>query len=85
VFDVEAGKYGCCPAPAKPLWDNQTKSGQNNLPPSKDRWKIRSTTYKGIATAMAEQWGSQIINDHTNGFAGGSVGKKTIQNGLLFN
>lgn len=29
------------------------------LPPSTDRWKIRSTTYKGIAEAMAEQWGSQ--------------------------
>jgi len=27
------------------------------LPPSKDRWKIRSTTYQGIAKAMAEQWG----------------------------
>ena len=27
------------------------------LPPSKDRWKIRSTTYKGIAEAMANQWG----------------------------
>ena len=27
------------------------------LPPSPDRWKIRSTTYKGIAKAMAEQWG----------------------------
>ena len=27
------------------------------LPPSKDRWKIRSTTYQGIANAMAEQWG----------------------------
>ena len=26
------------------------------LPPSKDRWKIRSTTYKGIADAMAGQW-----------------------------
>jgi hypothetical protein len=49
------------------------------LPPSKDRWKIRSTTYKGIATAMAEQWGNQIINDYTNGFAGGSVGKKTLK------
>lgn len=29
----------------------------HQLPPSKDRWKIRSTTYKGIAEAMAEQWG----------------------------
>lgn len=28
------------------------------LPPSKDRWKIRSTTYQGIANAMARQWGS---------------------------
>jgi len=27
------------------------------LPPSADRWKIRSTTYQGIARAMAEQWG----------------------------
>lgn len=27
------------------------------LPPSKDRWKLRSTTYKGIAEAMAAQWG----------------------------
>ena len=26
------------------------------LPPSPDRWKIRSTTYQGIADAMAEQW-----------------------------
>lgn len=27
------------------------------LPPSKDRWKIRSETYQGIADAMASQWG----------------------------
>lgn len=27
------------------------------LPPSADRWKIRSTTFQGIADAMAEQWG----------------------------
>lgn len=27
------------------------------LPPSKDRWKVRSKTYDGIAQAMAEQWG----------------------------
>ena len=26
------------------------------LPPSADRWKIRSETYKGIAVAMASQW-----------------------------
>jgi hypothetical protein len=28
-----------------------------HLPPSPDRWKIRSTTYQGIADAMAAQWG----------------------------
>ena len=27
------------------------------LPPSANRWKLRSTTYKGIAEAIAEQWG----------------------------
>ena len=26
-------------------------------PPSKDRWKIRSKTFSGIAEAMANQWG----------------------------
>jgi len=25
--------------------------------PGKDRWKLRSTTFKGIAEAMASQWG----------------------------
>ncbi len=30
------------------------------LPPSADRWKIRSTTYQGIADAMAMQWGGDI-------------------------
>jgi len=39
-------------------WGNQTASGQNKLAPSADRWKIRSETYKGIADAMAAQWGN---------------------------
>lgn len=30
----------------------------HNLPPSPDRWKLRSTTYQGIANAMADQWGA---------------------------
>lgn len=38
---------------------NQTASGQNRLGPSPDRWKLRSLTYPGIATAMAEQWGAR--------------------------
>ena len=38
-----------------------TKSGKSlpkwyNLPPSADRWKIRSATFQGIADAMAAQW-----------------------------
>ncbi len=45
------------PGDAKTRRANQTASGQNKLPPSKDRWKIRSATYKGIADAMARQWG----------------------------
>ncbi|MGI0012212.1 MAG: DNA cytosine methyltransferase [Nitrososphaera sp.] len=40
-----------------------TKSGKKlpkwyNLPPSDDRWKIRSRTFQGIADAMAEQRGT---------------------------
>ena len=40
-----------------------TKSGRSlpkwyNLPPSLDRWKIRSATFAGIAAAMADQWGA---------------------------
>jgi site-specific DNA-cytosine methylase len=27
------------------------------LPPSPDRWKLRSATYPGVAKAMADQWG----------------------------
>lgn len=41
-----------------PRWENQTDRGQNKLPPSADRWKIRSRTYQGIADAMAAQWGT---------------------------
>jgi site-specific DNA-cytosine methylase len=29
----------------------------HKMPPSKDRGKLRSITYQGIADAMAEQWG----------------------------
>lgn len=29
----------------------------HRMPPSVDRWKKRSTTYQGIADAMAAQWG----------------------------
>tara|TARA_Y100001973_G_scaffold82377_1_gene121769 strand:- start:236 stop:859 length:624 start_codon:yes stop_codon:yes gene_type:complete len=39
------------------LPDNQ-RQRLHYLPPSKDRWKIRSTTFQGIADAMADQWSS---------------------------
>jgi hypothetical protein len=47
----------------KPLsgrWANQTASGQNKLGPSPTRWKERSRTFRGIAQAMAEQWGCEL-------------------------
>ena len=47
-----------------PRWSNQTDGGQNKLPPSSDRWKHRSTTYAGIAEAMADQWG-KLVNEPT--------------------
>jgi hypothetical protein len=56
-----ADKYGCpnCNGDNKPRprWANQTNSGQNKIAPRPDRWKVRSTTYQGIADAMAAQWG----------------------------
>ncbi len=33
------------------------KARVHMMPPSKDRWKLRSETYSGIAKAMADQWG----------------------------
>lgn len=43
----------------KRRWANQCDNGgQDKLPPSADRWKIRSLTYQGIAEAMADQWGN---------------------------
>lgn len=30
------------------------------LPPSEDRWKLRSLTYPGVAAAMADQWGGEL-------------------------
>ena len=33
------------------------------MPPSKDRAKLRSKTYPGIAKAMAEQWYNYLLNE----------------------
>jgi hypothetical protein len=46
-------------------WGNQCDNyGQDKLPPSADRWKLRSATYQGIADAMANQWG-RVTNYQT--------------------
>ncbi len=36
---------------------NGREARVHKLPPSADRWKLRSKTYQGIAEAMAAQWG----------------------------
>lgn len=65
------GKYGCpnCGGEkvARPRWANQTNSGQNVLPPTADRWKLRSETYPGVASAWARQWFGDVraANDNT--------------------
>ena len=41
----------------KHRYANQSPCGANKLGPSPERAKLRSKTYKGIAKAMAEQWG----------------------------
>jgi hypothetical protein len=33
----------------------------HRLPPSPERWKLRSETYAGVAEAMADQWGTFTI------------------------
>ena len=37
----------------------------HKMPPGRDRWKKRSKTYSGIASAMAQQWGG-IVNANTD-------------------
>jgi len=39
----------------------------HRMPPSPNRWKERSRTYRGIADAMASQWGSMPPPHHTQG------------------
>lgn len=48
-----------------PLVPTDVVSGREGkvfrMPPSEDRWKKRSITYRGIADAMAQQWGQQEV------------------------
>jgi hypothetical protein len=38
----------------------------HRLPPTKDRWKLRSKTYQGIADAMAAQWALSLASNTSN-------------------
>jgi len=46
----------------------------HRMPPSNDRWKMRSLTYQGIADAMADQWGIQTPRQMPLFAEGGSDG-----------
>lgn len=46
----------------------------HRMAPSPDRWKERSRTYTGIASAMAAQWGDYLLNEHTSSPAFGRAG-----------
>jgi hypothetical protein len=46
----------CKTGKLRPVWSNQTPSGQNKLGPSPTRATDRARTYSGIAEAMATQW-----------------------------
>ena len=45
------------------------------LPPSPDRWKLRSKTYLGVAEAMAAQWGDRDYSSCVQGnlFSSGNI------------
>jgi hypothetical protein len=47
-----------------PLQPTEIVAGRENkihrLPPSENRWKLRSLTYQGIADAMGSQWAAVV-------------------------
>lgn len=45
--------------PEKGTEEHKAWSWVHRCPPGPNRWKVRSTTAKGIAHAMAEQWGAK--------------------------
>ena len=45
--------------PTSTMTAADAKPDCHNASPGPDRWKIRSTTYPGIAAAIAQQWGTQ--------------------------
>ena len=54
---INGYEFGTFTEGLRPVWANQTPGGYNKLGPSPTRARDRSTTYQGIADAMADQWG----------------------------
>jgi len=52
--------------PTKIIPRDKVKQAVWREPPSLDRWKNRSRTYRGIAEAMAEQWGDYLLEIYNN-------------------
>lgn len=51
--------------PTTPEKPDKIEHRVHMAPPSKDRWKERSRFFKGIADAMADQWGRIIEPQHS--------------------
>ena len=56
-FNIKLNKF------QKWLIKKQYWKNENNILPPKDRGKIRSRTFPGIAKAMAEQWTKYLKNN----------------------
>lgn len=59
--------------PKKGTPDHKAWSEVARAVPGKDRWKIRSRFFPGIATAMAEQWGGDATDEQIDIFKQGVV------------
>ncbi len=72
---IQPWMFGHCETKATCLWlknlpklkptdiVEEREQRLHRLPPSKDRAKLRSNTYPGIAKAMAEQWGNLVKSE----------------------
>ena len=73
---IQPYMFGCGETKATCLWlknlprlmPTNIVSGRDDrihrMAPSPNRWRERSRTYEGIATAMAQQWGRYIRENH---------------------
>ena len=64
--------------PASGTAEHKSWSKVHRMSPGPDRWKNRSRTYPGIASAMAEQWGEV---KHNAELCGGTSATNAVLNG----